>query len=613
MDAPESTAPEPEKKRLTYRQTLWLLGLGIVLLAFLIRALGVGWGLANDVRNHSLHPDEMVVLSYAQSIDPASLDFDPGFYNYGTLYLTLLKVTTTMVDTYAPAEGEEETWERVSLYHEAGRWLSVVAGAATAGIVFAILAGFVGRVGAGLGALAVAFAPGHVIHSRFQTVDVVAACLLAASLYFALRVFHRDRQPIDAKFVTLSMVWAGVFAGLSAGTKYTGILVLLVPVVAYGVAKVPGLWRALGLGVLAAVITFLLATPGAVLNSGQFLQDFLYEMEHTSTGHGLVFAGTTSGFLYHLGNLAIGMGFLVVVLGGAGLIGGAIKRHAWLIGLLAFALVYYVLIGRAEVKFFRYTLPLIPALALGYGWLMGQGHQLASKKGRLLVAVGFLGLVGLLGGGLIGTIYATQWMLIRDPRDAAGDYVKQVLEPGQNVGIVREPWFWSPTLYDDIQQHPQLYPGTSTEEKNAMRLLVLTRRGIPVVYAPADDPDELEMLNPDLITELAPEYIAFSSFEYSDAARLMNLPRVPEEYRPYAERAEAFTEALEANYELVRVFGLDEAGQIGSVYVESPLKTRHDLEYVRPTVWVWKRNDLESPSSGSSTTLGTDEAPASTP
>jgi hypothetical protein len=230
-----------------------------------------------------------------------------------------------------------------------------------------------------------------------------------------------------------------------------------------------------------------------------------------------------------------------------------------------------------------------------------------------LVAFGFLGLVGFLGGGLIGSIYATEWMATRDPRDRAGDFVKARVEDGEAVGIVRDPWFWSPTLYPEIQMHPQMYPGRNPEEKRMVRLDQLRNQEFPIRYVSTPEPDDIEMLNPDLVTEAAPKYIVFSSFEFGDVERLLNMDDVPEAYESYARRGAEFVEALEQDYRLVKMFGQDAAGQIGSVTLWSPLKSRHDLEYVRPTVWVWKHKDYENPSSSSSTTSGTTEAPATTP
>jgi hypothetical protein len=346
--------------------------------ALALRLWGIGWGLPDDKRHWSYHPDEPVLYAYSQQIEPAKLDFEPGFYNYGTLYLTLLRVTSDVARTYSNAgpveSGEPQIWMEMRTAHLGGRIVSALAGAGTAVVLFLMLRRRLGDPAALAGALVVAFAPGHVVHSRFQTVDVLAAFFLSLSALFALRLLPGGKKeaedPPQPAAAMRQALWCGVFAGLSAGTKYTGILGLftLFAAAAYlprGRRLAPAL-----AGAGAALAVFLLATPGAFLNSAKFLEDFRYEMQHTSQGHGLVFAGLPSGFFWHLYNLVIGVGPLLVLLGLGGAGAALRKGHPEAFALAAFALPYYLLIGRAEVLFLRYTFPLLILLAFGVAWLV---------------------------------------------------------------------------------------------------------------------------------------------------------------------------------------------------------------------------------------------------
>ena len=47
-----------------------------------MRFLGISWGLPNELRNFSLHPDEQVNFLYAREIIPTQLKFTPGNYSY---------------------------------------------------------------------------------------------------------------------------------------------------------------------------------------------------------------------------------------------------------------------------------------------------------------------------------------------------------------------------------------------------------------------------------------------------------------------------------------------------------------------------------------------------
>ena len=94
------------------RRRLPLLPLAIFLIAFLVRLPGIGWGLKNDLRNASLHPDETPNFGYSRSVVPALGRFTPGFYNYGTLYLTAFSIASDVATGYtgAPKTKEGFSW-----------------------------------------------------------------------------------------------------------------------------------------------------------------------------------------------------------------------------------------------------------------------------------------------------------------------------------------------------------------------------------------------------------------------------------------------------------------------------------------------------------------------
>ena len=54
---------------------------------------------------------------------------------------------------------------------------------------------------------------------------------------------------------------------------------------------------AIGMAIGATVLAFLIATPGALLQTDAFMRDFKYEALQTSQGHGLTFVSTGPGFV----------------------------------------------------------------------------------------------------------------------------------------------------------------------------------------------------------------------------------------------------------------------------------------------------------------------------
>ncbi|MDX2066729.1 MAG: phospholipid carrier-dependent glycosyltransferase [Fimbriimonadaceae bacterium] len=581
---------------MTGKRLVAAVGAGLFLFAFALRLIGIGWGLKNDLHHHSYHPDEPVVFAVSQAIVPTQAKFTPGFYNYGTGYLTFLRVVSDVVSGYTggPGETADSLWSYVSRVHLAGRIATAAMGAGTVLFVFLLLRRFLGWTGSLTGALLIAVAPAHVVHSRFQTVDVPATFWLAVAAWAAMQLFPTpgDSLPNDpspnhagppdagpavpaapaspspARWVTLS----AIAVGLSAGTKYTGILGLVTVIIAIALHHRPQLikWTALAIGV--ALLTFVISTPGVVLENERFMQDFRYEMTHTQTGHGLVFTNTGPGFLYHLINLVFGVGFVLTLLSLFGVGLGVAQRHGWLLALLAFTLLYYLLIGRAEVKFLRYTFPLLIGLAASFGLLM-EHCQRRQWGGQIVVALGLAGLGGLdPGGGLRQAALLSAFMAGEDPRDTT---VRHLRAKGGTVGLASDPWFYTPPTFSDA--------GAMRTNPLAQRLALMSAANPPTVYRIEPNGDNFAF-NVRLITDDRPDRVVISSFEAFDPLRLypsresITDPTV----RVQVDRAHEFYEALRRDYELETAFGG------GIVHV-------HDLEYIRPEITVWKRKSTAAP------------------
>jgi hypothetical protein len=557
---------------------VWV-GVAIFGFALVLRLLGIGWGLGNDLHFQSYHPDEPVVWAYSQQIEPAKLQFTPGFYNYGTLYLTMVRVATDVTAAYSGGpdpQQEQSVWAFLSRAHLAGRLLSAVAGAVTALLLFLMGARLFGTWGGIAAALFIAVAPAHVVHSRFQTVDIVATALIAASAFFALRLLPRDEiseegppkgrlQP-EMRLALLS----GLFAGLSAGTKYTGILVLLTLYVALALSKRKDWLKLAAAGSAVAAAAFVVTTPGILLQTDQFVRDFVYEMRHTSTGHGLIFEGTSPAFVYHLSNLFAGIGLLLTLLGLGGLIYAGYRRQPWALALLVFFVLYYVLIGRAEVKFLRYTFPLYIALAVGFGYAMTALQQNTGWR-RFGVALGILAIGGLDMGGLVGASKATTWMLVEDPRDQASRWVRQQSHEGTTVGYARDPWFWSVPFF------PYATAVRAMRFGDRMESMAQASNPRPVLYVSPEGgaPD----FDSRLLTQLRPEYVTITTLE---AGHLERLRRTRAARTPEARAAlrdyESFMLVLERDYQPVRMFG-------------EPAPEVEDFQYIQPQVVVYQRKE----------------------
>jgi hypothetical protein len=564
-----------KEKLLQFAKRAWVLPLIVFVLALGIRLVGVGWGLKNDLHNQSYHPDELLNWAVSQQIEPTKGHFTPSFYNYPTLYLTLLRVSSDVVGTYGGTPRSDDvdgTWSYISRCHLAGRIINCIAGALTVLFCFLSLARWTNRWGSVMGSALIAIAPAHVVHSRFQTVDILATCFLTISIYFALRMVPKDESPTDVKQLLKNALWAGVFAGLSAGTKYTGGLVILVPLVALIAYRPPQWGKALLIALGAWIFVFILSTPGVLLETSKFCSDFTYEMQHTASGHGLVFVNCASGFLTHIANLFRGIGTLMVLLSVAGFGVAFTKRSPWVLPVAAFMLTYYFVIGRSDVMFLRYTFPLYPVLAIGFGWLMGYCHENRSR----LIAVVIVGIVSVLGidpgAGIRQTLIMTAWMYGDDPRDTAVREFRKEDRSMAVVGLASDPWFYTPPFYKDTA----LGPANATLEKR-IALMSESRNPRVVRYLPQNG-EARQDWDLRLFDELKPTHIAVSSFEAGDIVRLSKVKDLAPNIRSQVDAGMAFLTRLQKEYQL----------EIG---VGGDCPSIHDLEYIRPRIEIWKRKN----------------------
>jgi hypothetical protein len=471
--------------------------------------------------------------------------------------------------------------------------LVALLGAGTAVVVGRTVAQVAG-IGAGVvSALAMAFAPAFVVHSRFMTVDVPTTFFVALAFHQAVAL-HASPRPMR------TLLWGAFWAGCAAGSKYNAGLSLLAPLV--GLWLLPSLStpkRLLGSGAAVGVagLTFLVVCPGVWADSARFWANFWYEVRHVGQGHGEVFTNTGLGWLYHLApNLSTGFGAVGLLASAVGWALHARNRVWW--GVLAASLAYYLLIGTAEVRFLRYTFPLLPMLAMGGGLLWSgarlslppsfrfpplregnrtrgqasplregnrtQGRELGSpclqgepKGGGLLPALTRLLVIAALAWQLLSAASLTACMVRPDARDQAAQWARANLPEGARIGFPTVPWFYTPPLFPEIGE-------LRWQDRLAAAQRAMRYRLIPL--APPE-------WNAEALQATLPEYLIISEFESRDVARIGRA-----DYQ-------AFMRVVEARYTLLRVFE-NEPPTLGR-----QAGMPHDLLYVCPKVWVYQLSD----------------------
>lgn len=241
----------------------------------------------------------------------------------------------------------------------AGRTIHLVADLVT--IVAVGRAGERLRPGAGLiAALVVAGSTSLIRTSRLIYTDTVLAAFAALCI---------ERVIAYAQHGGARRRWAAaILAGLAAGAKYPGVILLAPLLVTVWQRERP---RAIPValacvGIAAGV--FLLTTPFAILDAGTFLRDVGFLGRMATAGH--LGDYDRPGLAYHSENLLANLGIAGIAALAAGLLALVLRRseaRPVLPVAITFALLAApIAVARIEVE--RYVVPLIPFAALLVGW-----------------------------------------------------------------------------------------------------------------------------------------------------------------------------------------------------------------------------------------------------
>lgn len=346
---------------------LWL----ILALAFAIRIYGYDFGLP-----HFYHPDEYRKAKIAQRFVETG-QYDPKYFLHPSLLLYLTAFVGFLRNIFFDSDLS------TVMFTEAGRLVSIIANVFSVFLVyrFGILL-FNNKILSIFSSFIVAFSPLMITSSRYLKEDSLLTFFILLASYLAARASIQNSHKI--------LLLSGFCVGLAAGSKYSGILAVVVLFI------FPLVYRRITPMILLACmlipVGFIVSTPYSILNHKQFIRDFNLEREHMSIGHHQMKVGSWDHFwMYHAGrSVAPSLGwvsFLVLLI----VIGDAIRRKDSTVLALAFlAATFYLPAEYVNAKPppqpERYIFPCIPFLAL----LAGHGLVRIHSVFSILAALGIL-------------------------------------------------------------------------------------------------------------------------------------------------------------------------------------------------------------------------------
>lgn len=436
-----------------HRSRYFLLLALVVAIAFYFRTSGLFWGLPNAAHpDFSYHPDEAFHVIWAAWLAQGHI-IARHFMFGGTLYYSVLNGYRHVAEAFAGQLGGVNVLADTLMVGRIGTALVSTVGvlltAAATRRLYGNLAGIVA-------AAALALFPAHAFLAQNVRPDELGATLVALTLYLSARRLAHPNPDATA--------WPEFISGLVLGT----MLALRFPLAIFGLVPLSVLWlqhrptsitafvalvfgRRLRMLALAVPLAYLLCSPHTLLYPRD-LRDGLQLQWHYQSGIFEDAIGRGPGlFQYGVLMLAEAMGRPLYALAAIAVACAAWRRKPADLLLLAALLPYLVLTSNASWVVVRYTLPLLPVLAMLVGSLL---PDTAAEDSRLRRFVA-LATVAILASTVLPDLALRRVLVAPNVRDQIGLWVAQHVAPGTTI-ISFEQYagdvFYRPPLPDGVNE-----------------------------------------------------------------------------------------------------------------------------------------------------------------
>jgi hypothetical protein len=344
----------------------------IVALGAVVRLWGIGFGLPYAFSR----PDELALAG------PAALCLEghwrpPDFY-YPSLYIYALAsvyiayaLVTRPLSWYDSLRAfAKSRQQNLAPFLYLNRGLSALMGTLTIWWVYQLGQRVFDATVGSLAAFFLALSFLHVRDSHFGTTDVTMTGLIVLAVLLIER--WRDDGTVRSAAI------AGAMGGLATSVKYNGLGVAVTFCMAAIMRAFDGsddwarrvrvMSAPAAAFALAMLTAFLVTSPYILIEWDRFIRDTMTRSAALAAPHGIELS---RGWIYHARvSLPAALGWPLYV---ASLAGGAlllVRRFRQSVVLLAFPVAYYAVSGSLNTVFTRYSLPLVPFLALTAAWFV---------------------------------------------------------------------------------------------------------------------------------------------------------------------------------------------------------------------------------------------------
>jgi 4-amino-4-deoxy-L-arabinose transferase-like glycosyltransferase len=436
----------------------------ILLLAFIVRWIGLGFGLPDDFR-----PDERNIVEAAIKFG-ATGDFNPHVFVYPSLYyyvLFIVDLVYYVILFLFYQTGWQQFWytplSEPTAIVTLARLTTVFFGVGTVYLLYRLGKDAYNKQVGLLAAVFLSLTYLHVRDSHFGTTDVPTTFFFTLALWFAIRLFQKPELK--------NYLWFGLSAGLAIGTKYNTGMILVALLTSYYlfIRKINISAKEsrkkysyyLAIAIFASGFAFIISTPFALFDFPTFKSDFMANVHNLRYGHRGIDLGL--GWWYHLKfTLYHGLGLPYLFAAGIGLAYALWKRTEMDYIIVLQTICYYVWISSGKTVFVRYLIPLMPLVAiLTARWASEVFDTFSVRKPHMkYIGLGVISVI-ILSVSIYNLCYFDYLLLQKDTRTLAKEWIETIFPPRTKIAM--DGWQGKPQLKET--EYQLVYIGMLNNEK----------------------------------------------------------------------------------------------------------------------------------------------------
>ena len=415
------------------------LGLGL-------RLYGIKWGLPDAAHpGYSYHPDEVLHLIFARMLIDGEIIGKQFMYG-GTFYFTVLNAYYFFAERLGDLLGGVNSFANTILL---GRYFHTAVAILTILMAYQCGRVFFGRAAGVLAAIMLAIIPAHILCAQRMRPDEIAAFLTTIMMLQSWWLMSADEEK-RLKFY----VFAGLTLGVAIALRFSLVTMIGAPVAAHvfiskskNAAEIlrSFLDRRLAVMLGAAALGYALASPHTFIYPEWFMQGMKIQWKYQSSPFLDAVDNGPGIYQYGWTMLHEALGYPLYFLALVGVVLALVRRSQADIVILAAGVPYFILTTFTSWVVVRYTLPLLPLLAILAGRFVAYTMEKIPRHKtvtNVVVAV-------ILAWTLLADYAYLKMETEKDVRDVASEWIQRNLPLGSSILIVTaylEDDFFNPVL-----------------------------------------------------------------------------------------------------------------------------------------------------------------------